>query len=136
MNYSIILILPLLLTVIKIEGKCFFFKATLNVNEEIQIIKGKPCKEYILKAIFKDLWMVKFSLPHWWDLWNSLPLDVLDTIIRWYSPLNQLLDAQTCSNNNIFFLLIPTRSITSVFAQYALANNFHFLPHTHNFAAS
>ena len=30
---------------VKIEGKCFYFKSTLNVNGEIQVMNGKICKE-------------------------------------------------------------------------------------------
>lgn len=30
---------------IKIEGKCFYFKSTLNVNGETQQMTGKICKE-------------------------------------------------------------------------------------------
>ncbi len=35
----------ILTEMVKIEGKCFFFKATLNVNGEIQVMNGKICKE-------------------------------------------------------------------------------------------
>ncbi|MGZ0016947.1 hypothetical protein [Yeosuana sp. AK3] len=30
---------------VKIEGKCFYFKSTLNVNGETQFMNGKICKE-------------------------------------------------------------------------------------------
>jgi hypothetical protein len=30
---------------IKIEGKCFYFKSTLSVNGETQQMTGKICKE-------------------------------------------------------------------------------------------
>jgi hypothetical protein len=30
---------------VKIKGKCFYFKSTLNVNGETQVMNGKICKE-------------------------------------------------------------------------------------------
>jgi len=30
---------------VKIEGKCFFYKATLSANGKIQVLNGKICKE-------------------------------------------------------------------------------------------
>lgn len=35
----------LLTELIKIEGNCFYYKSTLNVNGEIQRVDGKFCKE-------------------------------------------------------------------------------------------
>lgn len=35
----------ILTELVKIEGKCFYYKATLNANGEIQVMNGKICKE-------------------------------------------------------------------------------------------
>ena len=35
----------ILTEMVKIEGRCFYFKATLDVNGEIQVMNGKICKE-------------------------------------------------------------------------------------------
>jgi hypothetical protein len=35
----------ILTELVKIEGKCFYYKATLNANGETQIMNGKICKK-------------------------------------------------------------------------------------------